>query len=255
MKQSAFLVLFFISFFAFSQQGPSQFANGDWYKLAVTETGIHQITYNDLISYGMDPTTVDPRNIVMFGKAAGMLSETFPDSNIPVVDELAIFIRGEDDGIFDPEDYILFYGQSPVVWKYDVDEKQYHHQKNYYTDETYYFISVSDSAGKRIQTQQSTNVPYTAIIDYFDLLIYHELDSINPGKSGKQWLGESFHEDSNLSFEYDLGNYVIEPFETFLRTVLAGNSTEISSVDITINDTQFPGIEIIPIPANNSYQL
>ncbi|MEZ5198635.1 MAG: hypothetical protein R2764_20295 [Bacteroidales bacterium] len=30
-------------------------SSGDWYKIAVQNTGIHRITYDDLLDYGIDP--------------------------------------------------------------------------------------------------------------------------------------------------------------------------------------------------------
>ncbi len=96
----------------------SVLASGEWYKISVTQTGIHRITYSDLQNMGIDPSSIDPRNIRLYGNGGGMLSESLADSRRDDLAENSIFVSGENDGTFDQQDYILFYGESPNKWKY-----------------------------------------------------------------------------------------------------------------------------------------
>jgi hypothetical protein len=68
---------------------------GPRYKIVVVEDGLYKITYSDMQAAGMDVDNVDPL--------------TFHMSNQGF--DIDIYVQGEGDGIFDAEDFILFYGE------------------------------------------------------------------------------------------------------------------------------------------------
>jgi hypothetical protein len=58
----------------------------------------------------------------------------------PRTDDLAknaIYVEGGNDGSFDENDYILFYGWGPSRW-YANGTAEYDLDKNIYSDESYY---------------------------------------------------------------------------------------------------------------------
>ncbi|NOX86695.1 MAG: type IX secretion system sortase PorU [Chlorobi bacterium] len=254
MKTSALLFFFLFPFLMYSQQS-SVLSSGDWYKIAVSETGVYKITYDDLTIYGIDPGQIDPRNIALYGNPAGMLPEPLDDPYYTDLTEMAIRVVGEDDGSFDPEDYILFYGQSPVIWKYDPETKQFHHEMNLYTQQTFYFLTFRDYPGKRIPLQQSETLPQNAIIDTLDLLIYHEKELVNPGKTGKVWLGELFQEELNHDFNIDLTGYDLYPDGHQFNTVLAAKTFDTSWFSISVNNQPFPPFTVQRVNPESPYQL
>ena len=76
MKLSAFVFLVaFLFVINFSQSQNSVLSSGNWYKIAVDQTGIFQIGYEDLENYGIDPTQINPKHIKLFGNGNGMLPE------------------------------------------------------------------------------------------------------------------------------------------------------------------------------------
>ena len=79
-------------------------------------------------------------------------------------------MSGEDDGVFNQNDYILFYARGPVVWKYYTKQNYYSHVKNPYTDYTCVFLTVGDGHGKRLQTADTpsagASAPVTEFVDY-----------------------------------------------------------------------------------------
>ena len=97
----------------------SKLASGTIYKIAVTNTGVQKLDYNFLQSLGIDVDNIDPRTIQLLGQPGAALTERM---NVPIPDDLLenhIFVAGEQDGSFDANDYILFYGVSPTTWSYD----------------------------------------------------------------------------------------------------------------------------------------
>jgi hypothetical protein len=170
----------------------SVLAHGNWYKLAVVNSGIHRITFQDLESLGIDMTTLDPAKIRLFGNGGGMLPELNAAKRIDDLRENAILVVDGGDGRFDPGDYILFYGESPVKWLFDENSRLFSHQRNLYSDTTFYFLNLDNQNGLRVQPLESTTLAINYIAIKFNDYACHELDQVNLIRSGKEWYGEVF---------------------------------------------------------------
>ncbi|MBK7182191.1 MAG: hypothetical protein IPH89_04275 [Bacteroidetes bacterium] len=93
---------------------------GDWYKISIYKDGIYKIDHAFLESLGIDMSTLDPRNIRVYGNGGTMLPELNSDPHLDDLVENAIVVNGESDGVFDPSDYVLFYGKSSSKWEYSL---------------------------------------------------------------------------------------------------------------------------------------
>lgn len=223
--------------------GNSVLRSGDWYRIATRETGLYKISYQDLQGMGINPSQIDPRNIRIFGNGNGMLEEA---NSLPRKDDLmenAIFISGESDGSFDPEDYILFYGESAVTMTYSAFYQKYEHEVNFYTDETYYFLNIGEEPGKRVQfldpmVEDPSNEVYT-----FEDLAYYEKDSLNLIKSGKIWYGEVFNSQVKYSFPFYLKDIDVEE-PVYFKANLAGRSTSNTVFNIFADGIQIAEIDL-----------
>jgi len=175
-------------------------STGNWYKIGVSQTGLHKIDGSFFASMGVDIASINPENIRLYGNEAGMLEEGLVE--IDDLLELAITVVDQGDNSFDTDDYVLFFGQSPDVWRYDGN--QFIHTKNIYTDMTYYFVSFDIGPGKRIET-----IPHNYVLNdpnnptpitSFDKYFVHEQDNVNLVSTGRQWFGESFAFDFYQNF-------------------------------------------------------
>jgi hypothetical protein len=181
----------------------SVLATGDWYKIAVTKTGFHKLDRNFFQANGINITGIDPRTIKIYGNGPGLLPQANSARRSDDLVENAIIVVGENDGVFDPGDYVLMYGKSQFdVWK--PSENFIEREKNIYSDTTYYFITFNQGNGKRI-SKQSVQPSFTNIQDYYTYCFAHEVDALNYGKSGRQFLGEAFDRNpvQNFSFYID----------------------------------------------------
>jgi hypothetical protein len=98
---------------------PYPFGYSDnWYKVIVRENGIYRMDRAMLVQSGVPVGSLDPRTIRMFSGGGKILPL---DNSNPFLElhEIAIFVSGEQDGSFDSDDFILFYGWSPNDWDYD----------------------------------------------------------------------------------------------------------------------------------------
>ncbi len=212
----------------------SVLSTGTWHKISTSEEGIYKISYADLQSYGIDPTTIDPRNIQLFGNGGGMLPEENYAPKVEELQEVAIQVEGESDGVFDAADYILFYGQAADQWTYDYSSQTYAHEKNFYSDNTFYFLTIGNSNGKRILTQNSSGAAANQTATTYDGLIFHELDNINLIQSGRHWFGEIFETQLNYVFNYTIPNLNLGS-NTTINASIAARSPISSQIEINSN--------------------
>ncbi|MBN1675911.1 MAG: Ig-like domain-containing protein [Kiritimatiellae bacterium] len=92
--------------------GGGQTEGGDSgiYKVLVDRDGIYRLTAEALTGAGVVLTNVDPRRIHMYNGGC----------------EIPVYVAGETDGVFDPQDYVAFYGtkthtrftDTDVYWLY-----------------------------------------------------------------------------------------------------------------------------------------
>jgi len=223
-------------------------ATGSWVKLKVKNDAIYKITYNDLMQYGISPSSIDPRKIKIYGNGGGMLPENNAEPNYDDLIENAIYVYGEADGQFDSGDYILFLGQSPVKWAYDSIHKVFNHIKHYYSDESYYFLTYNNDVnpGKRITPRTSSTQSPTNIITSFIDYQYHESDSINLLRSGKEWYGEYFDAVKTYTFNFNFPGIDITK-QVSIRTNIAARNLVDSRFEINSQGTADTTI-VIAIP-------
>lgn len=179
----------------------SVFATGDVYRFYVEKSGVYKISKGFLQSLGMN-TSVDPRKIKIYGNGGRMapLANNVPYPMDP--EENAIQFIGESDGVFDSNDYILFYAEGVDNWS---DDSQTHN--NLYADRSYYYVTSKGTDGKRIQALDPLDgSPATTTVTAFDDYQYHEKDLVNIVRLGRRWFGEQFSVDDQQEFTFKFPN-------------------------------------------------
>ena len=210
--------------------GNSLLTSGDWYRFKVENTGVHRITRSFLSNLGMDISNVDPRNIKIYGNGGPSLPLVNSQTIAYDPAEIAIKINGEADGSFDAGDEILFYATAANT-EY-VQENDSH--INPYTDDSFYYITVSTGNGKRILPfVQPVGTP-AVTYDYFHARQHHEIDERNIGQIGRIWYGERFDFEPEQTFEFEFEN-VIATRPSRLKVVTGAISDIDSSFNCEVN--------------------
>jgi hypothetical protein len=182
----------------------SVLANGTWHRFYVEKSGVYQVSKSFLQSIGVN-VAVDPRNIKIYGNGGRMLPLL---NSIPYpidLEENAIQFIGEEDGVFNENDYILFYAEGVDSW----NEESLTHV-NQFADRSYYYVTTSGSSGKRIQPYTEPVASPTLFLSNYDGYQFHEVDLFNAGKIGRRWFGEKFDLDDNQTFPFVLPNYTLK---------------------------------------------
>ncbi len=186
----------------------SVLSNGEWYKIGVTQDGIHRIDRSLLQSMGINVSNLNPQEINIFGNGYGQL----PFFNfIERPDDLLInniFINGEQDASFDEGDFILFYAKGPHTWAYDESNGRFEHNKHDYSDTSYYFIGINTGLPPaRVSNLQGSSAGSNYLVEAFDDYTFHEVDRENLLKSGRQWFGEKFDVQTTYNFSGSQFNF------------------------------------------------
>ena len=118
-----------------------------YYRIPVSKNGIYKITYGDLQAAGVPVGAIDPRRVNVFHRGS----------------EQAIFVQGQADAIFDPSDFIEFYGQrndgALDADLYKPATLQPHLFYNLFNDTSVYFLTWNPLPvqGKRMASFFETN--------------------------------------------------------------------------------------------------
>nr|WP_315157411.1 type IX secretion system sortase PorU [uncultured Flavobacterium sp.] len=179
----------------------SVLASGNWYQFQIKKSGVYKISKNFLQQLGLSVNSIDPRRIKIYGNGGKMIPLS---NNIPYpidIEETPIEVIGENDGVFNNEDYILFYGEGTDTW--NTESKTFN---NLYEDQSYYYITTDGGSGKRIQPFIQPSGNPTLSLSTFDDTQFHELDQINIGQLGRQWFGEKFDINNEQEFDFDFPN-------------------------------------------------
>jgi hypothetical protein len=227
-----FALLLFV--FALKAKGQSSaLSTGKWYKVAVEKNGVYRISYNDFRQMGFDVSNIDPRKIKIFGNQGGMLPQANAASRPADLTENAIYVSGEEDGIFNSGDYILWYAEGPDLVQYDVQRSIFRYESNLYTTKNFFFVTVGNENGKRVASTASVAGSYPTI-QTFDDYFYHEIDSYNELESGREWF-ERLTLDQQ-SYTATIAGIADNSLMKVVSDVM-GQSTKSSSFQMTWNNT------------------
>jgi len=232
----------------------SLLASGKWYKIGVAQTGIYRITYHDLKKWGVNPDQIDPRTISLHGFGGRLLPESNLQKTQDDLPPVAIEVIGEEDGIFNPDDYILFYGENPHKWTLNVLGQKLTHQTNIYEDTTYYYLTYGIQNPARIEDFIPPTLSITHKIDYFTYPLLHEKNEQHLTKSGKEWYGETFNENSRQNFTFIVPDHKVGE-KGIIELEVAGRSYEANSFVLSYNEQDLATIPLAGISGNLMSQL
>ena len=198
-----------------------------WRKFYVDTTGVFKLTKSFLNDIGVN-TNVDPRTIKIYGQGGRMLPLTNAEPYPFDLTENAIRFVGEEDGVFDNDDYILMYAEGPKGFNQESNTFN-----NIFTDKAYYFVSVGSGFGKRIQPYVEPVGASNLTIDSFHELQFHEVDEYNLARLGRRWFGDRFDFDPDKVFEFEFPRIITsEPVDVRIYAAAVGEVNTNMSVGI-----------------------
>ena len=210
----------------------SVLAQGTWFKICVSETGVHQLTFADLAEMGVNTQGLRKENIRIFGNGGGMLPELNSAARITDLRENAIFVSGASHGTFGPGDFLLFYAESPSQWTFNSFSRAFEHQIHLYSNENCYFLTVDQGLGRRITSQPSVAAAANRTATIFQDFAVHHRDLQNLINSGREWYGEVFDVTLSRDFVFRFDDLVVTQ-QARLRSSVAARASVVSSFVVT----------------------
>jgi hypothetical protein len=257
----------------------SKLSEGSWYKIAISRDGVYKIDKNTFRQLGLDISDLSPQSINVYGNGGQLLPA---DNSIPRFDDLqkcAILFQGEEDNVFQDNDYILFFGKGPDTWTRTYNEtdniSHWSHEKHFYSDSAYYFIRTDDTEPLRIQTSPALEEPATHTIQTFQDFQFIESDLYNIARTGREFYGDQFDVNTSGSYTFNVPN-IRTDFSAMLEaavvvrsiggasnwTISVGGNSEQTPLTTTGNgvisafgSAQYVAIPFTPSSTNTSVNL
>lgn len=155
----------------------SVLAEGKWIKIKIEKTGIYEIPYSRLRSWGFDPEKVS-----VHGYGGWPLEENFSSYSTLYVDDLPAVAVGRE------KEKLLFYGRGPVKWEYEPATGRFVHTPNPYALAGCYFITDATPT-REMARLPSVQEAALRITDFDDYLVA-EKDLVSINRSGRELFGE-----------------------------------------------------------------
>ena len=250
MIKKYILLSFLIVFFTANAQYNSVLSEGDWYKISTSENGIYQLNYSNLEELGINMNNLQIYGLSIFSNGNGMLPKLNSDFRFQDLTQISVqYFDNNNNGLFDPSDYILFYGQSPDQWIYDTINQIFSLEKHLFSDVVYYFLNYnSEQQDFKIIQQKSECINPSLNISTFPDFISHEYELENLIQSGNKWFGERFNNQS-LNIDFNFPN-LSQGVQSTLKIEVAARSLVPSNVNINLDNTNLSSFIISNISQN-----
>ena len=218
----------------------SVLSSGKWVKIRVASTGVCRMSFSQLQQAGLNP-----QELRVFGYGGAMLEQSFLQPKIDDLPQVPVFVG---------DDYVLFWVQANISWKYSDSEARFVHTRNTYSDYGYYFLT--DNVGELMPLPLAEEVAGTPtdLYTYTNLQV-HELDSVNLidrngiSGGGRDFYGELFTSNRSRIFTFNTPNAVEGGQSTVLADVAAYASNDDGSIFMaTYNGTSSASVSLKKIP-------
>jgi hypothetical protein len=160
------------------------FAGSVWFKINVRESGLYKIGQEEIRDAGLDPDQFDPRTMKIYTAPFDVLPRTVPlPDSLDSLIEIPAYVHGADDGVFDAEDYLIFYGYAASHFVPDTGIVWY---ENGYAVDNVYWFTFGGADGRRMEQVDAAwngTVPDTTV----NAISHNEIDLSNPSRSGTNW--------------------------------------------------------------------
>ena len=174
----------------------SRLAEGNWYKIAISTDGMYQLTTADIAALN----GCEINRIAIYASLSGMIPESRREQLTDDVQPVAISVVDQNgNGIFESDDYIVFYGESANIWRYNTRTQHFEYTPHAYANANYYYLTTNcleNDSRNRIATNNLTADGPLDITYYTAVALYHP-ENINTHGSGQIWVADKLTPSTN----------------------------------------------------------
>ena len=196
-----------------------------WHKVSVAETGVYMLRPSYLSENNIANQVVAINSVRVIGNGGGMLPEAFSGSRpVDLIDQALRVYDLNNDGLFNNNDYILFYAQGPHSFNYNTNESRYDYKHNIYRELNYYFVSVENGSGKAPMPQTSLSNPQVSVNSFDDYGAVED-ENVNLVSTGRQWFGDVFEFTLSYNYSFNFPNIIVNQPAQLLVDVVGRSSS------------------------------
>ena len=206
----------------------SPLAGHSTYRIHITTSGIYKISTADIPALN----GVSTHDVALYGNTGDMLAETNGSGMAHPLLNLPIWIADNNkNGLFDGNDYLLFYGEGIDHW--EAQENTYRFTRHVYATSNCYYLSLH-STGRTIDTLPAAS-GITDTISTHTVVATHHNDLVNLYQTGQVWLGERFSStQTSRTFTLSVPNAVTSSTVT-IRFALANDGKYDATFNVVLN--------------------
>ena len=239
MKIKFIIILLFLPGYLFSQS--SILSTGDWIKIGVTKSGIYKLDKNFFQDNNVEYNLINPSTIQIFGSGYnGLLPQKNNLSTLFSPKQLKISFYGNNNDVFEDNEFVYFYAQSSDKLVYDTLNNKMQYDTNIYTDSSFFLLTYNQSPGNRVD-EIDNGIRYDSLSDEVFHFSYFEEDIYSIIQSGRDWFGSVYTHNEIKSF--DILNYVPSS-DLNIELQFLSRSLSDSKFSISINDEFIDDIEL-----------
>lgn len=233
-------------------QNESVFSTGEWYKIPIEKNGIYELDRDYLVDMGIPVDQIDPRNMQIWTTPGGELPRKNSDPR-PDLLQIPVIVNGENDGSFDNNDTVLFYGSSTHQVSRS-ESGSYSHKFHRYSDFNYVFLTIGSEPGIRLQESVFPN-PQRRITQFRDFLWKEEdrFKSETKIRSGNEWYSQKLSaapsEQQQIIFNDTIPGLVPDQ-DIEMDINVVGRSIQTMGFSFFVNSTS---VGNITVPSIRSY--
>ncbi len=210
---------------AYQWETASVLASGKWIKIQTKDKGIYKITFDQLKSWGFS----NPDQVSMYGNGGYMLPVLNKDIRFDDLNAYPVF-KGKDNA---GKDCLFFYSTGSLSIIEDAITGILTHKQNYYSTETYFYLSDQGTPKIITKTAELTDNSDTTINSFTNYALY-EKELVNKLSSGSQWFGEEFSPGGSQTVSLTLDNPDLSKSAQFSVSTAARSSAS-SYMNVTVN--------------------
>ena len=216
----------------------SALKTGQWYRFAIDTTGVHKLDKGFFDALGVNTDVINPKKIKVYGHGGQSLPLVNNETQSYDLIQNAVQFVGEEDGVFNNEDFLLFYAIGPK--HYNAENNSH---INPYSDVCYYYIEIGSENGLRMSAaNQPTESPSTSFTTFHDYKFF-EKDEYNIGQIGRRWFGHRFYFENARSFNFDFPN-LITSSPLNLKVYVAASVESTTNMEIKANNSVVSNLSI-----------
>ena len=199
----------------------SKLATGKWVKVVIPESGIYEITYDELMQMGFS----SPNKVHVYGTGGNRISEQLNGSAADDLKQVPILRTA---------DKICFYGNGPVAFTLSDYSTNPHYTRifNPYSQVGCYFLTEEAEADlvpeKKSVVSVTSYIDNPVSLDYF----YHERELMSVSNSGKEMLGEDFSKQP-VFIDYYLPH--LADSTIVVHSAIAANASEMTYANAVLH--------------------